>query len=377
MSLPSRRILAIAVLAASPSAATGQLPDLRGKPDATITDPFTQVSGVRELPDGRAIVTDQSEQKVAMVDFRQGTARQLGRAGDGPGEYRFPMAPFAGIGDTTWILDATLRRLHVIASDGRFVRGLLLPTSGPVASAASARGTDRRAHLYLEGNSFNRDRGTFSDSVAVVRWDPVTGNAQVVTRVWGGGRVVLNRPDGPASLARTITPYPHLDAWVPLPDGSVAIIKHAPFRIDVVDSSGRVRQGSPIAHEPVAVTAADRQAHRERAAGTRVRAVGAGGGAGGMQLPGRQFNDDEFPRQMPPFIARAVLVSPEGEIWVGRSHAGAAKTWQYDVFTASGRRVGSVPLNVGTMVVGFGRGTVYVARTDPDDDLIYVERYRR
>ncbi len=370
-------LFAVTPLAASSTLGAQQLPDLRGKPEATIADPFTQIAGLRELPDGRAIVTDQTDQRVVLVDFRQRSARVLGRAGDGPGEYRFPMAPLAGVADTTWVYDATLRRLHVIASDGRFVRGILLPTSGPAASIASVRGVDRSGRLYLEANSLDRERGTFSDSVAVVRWDPLSGATSVVSRVWGGGRVELSRPDGPVSLARGVTPFPHLDAWVTLPDGHVAIVKHHPFRVDLVDSVGRVRPGLAMEYTPVPVTAADRNAYRLRAAGVRRRVVGVGGGTGGMQLPGRQFDDEEFPRVMPPFVARSVVVSPEGEVWVGRSHRSTATSWQYDVFAASGHRMGSVTLNVGSAVVGFGRGTVYVARADRDDDLIYLERYRR
>ena len=64
--------------------------DLTGKPDASIKEPFTQVAGVRELPGNRAIVTDQSERLVFLVDFSEGSRRQIGRQGDGPAEYRFP-----------------------------------------------------------------------------------------------------------------------------------------------------------------------------------------------------------------------------------------------------------------------------------------------
>jgi hypothetical protein len=374
----SGRPVVALLLSALPTTLDAQrLPDLRTRPDASIAEPFAHIAGVRELGDGRAIVTDQTEQQVRLVDFRTRSSRQLGRVGDGPGEYRFPMAPLAGAGDSTWIFDATQRRLHIIASDGRFVRSTLVPTSGPAASAASVRGTDARGRLYLEGNSFDRERGSFSDSVAVVRWEPTSGHAEVVTRVWGGGRVELQRPDGPVSLARGVTPFPHLDAWVALPDGGVAIVKHRPFRIDVIGASGTRREGTTIPYRPVAVSARDREAHRRRSGEVRSRAVGAGGRVGGMQQPGRQFSDNEFPREMPPFVARAVLVSPEGEIWIGRSHPGDAKEWHYDVYAASGSRLGAVTLPVGSAVVGFGRGTVYVARTDRDDELIYLERYRR
>ena len=40
--------------------------DLTGKADAVIGEPFTMVTGVRELPGNRAIVTDQFERAVAV-----------------------------------------------------------------------------------------------------------------------------------------------------------------------------------------------------------------------------------------------------------------------------------------------------------------------
>jgi hypothetical protein len=46
-----------------------------------------------------------------------------------------------------------------------------------------------------------------------------------------------------------------------------------------------------------------------------------------------------------------------------------------DVFDGSAKKTGEVLLPVGCRVVGFGRGTVYLARTD-QDDLQWLERYR-
>ncbi len=45
------------------------------------------------------------------------------------------------------------------------------------------------------------------------------------------------------------------------------------------------------------------------------------------------------------------------------------------MFDKTGRLVGKVTLNPNSVVRGFGKGTVYVVRTD-EDDLQYVERYK-
>lgn len=370
-------LLAIAALSPLASVSAQRQLDLTGRPDATIGDPFTLLTGVRELQGNRALVTDQMDRSIALVDFTARTRRPVGRNGDGPGEYRFPTAPLVGTQGATWIVDPMLRRIHVVSADGRIgTEALAMPTGGVPSGLAAARGTDRSGRIYFEGNSFDQERGAFLDSVPIVRWNPADGRADVIARVSNGGRVRINRPDGAASLARSITPFPHLDAWTVLPDGQVAVVHHDPFRIDIVDPAGRLKRGSDIAFTTIPVSAGDRAAYRERMAGVRVGALRADGGTG-PQSRGPEFPDDAFPKSMPPFIAATVRSTPEGDIWIGRSHAAADRTWRYDIFDGSGRSLGSATLRAGAQVVGFGTGTVYVARTDPADDLVYLERHRR
>jgi hypothetical protein len=208
----------------------------------------------------------------------------------------------------------------------------------------------------------------------VVRWDPAAQRSEVVIRVWNGGRVIIGGPDG-SSLARTITPFPHLDAWTVLPDGRVVVVHHAPYRINLVELDGRSRPGAPVTDRPIAISASERQAWQERNKVRRSSALRAGGGSG-PPVQGPQFADSDFPREMPPFIAAEVRATPDGEIWIGRSHPSSATTWQYDIFDATGTALGQATLRTGSRVVGFGAGTIYVARTD-EDDLVHLERFRR
>ena len=101
-----------------------------------------------------------------------------------------------------------------------------------------------------------------------------------------------------------------------------------------------------------------------------------GGGTGPMG-PGAQFEDADFPATMPPFIGSAVRATPDGEIWIGRSHTASAKTWTYDIFDGAGRPLGTAVLRANSTVVGFGPKSVYVARVNPDDDLVYLEKFAR
>lgn len=345
--------------------------DLTGKPDASINEPFTMVSGVRELPGNRAIVTDQFERAVYIADFATGTRRQIGRQGDGPAEYRFPMAPMPAAGNRTWILDATLRRIHVIGPDGTFEPSLTPPYAATPGGLLAARGVDAAGRVYFEGNSFNSETGGFIDSVAVIRWNPSGNVTEALGKVWSGGRVIVNRNGSRASVARLALPFPHVDAWTPLPDGRVAIVRQNPYQVVLLEAVGVLRPGPVIPHIPIAVTPAEKAAYREQHSSARM--VSSGGGATRRAPP---VSDAEFPETMPPFIASSVI-SAGGIIWAGQSFRSSDRTWQYRLYDALGRETGNATLPRHSRIVHVGDDFIFVARTDPSDDLVYLERYHR
>lgn len=368
-------IVAAAGLMPSHPLVAQRLIDLTQRPEAVIDEAFTSIAGVRGLPGSLAVVTDQLEKRLFLANFADGRLTPIGRQGEGPAEYRFPTAPLAGPSNTTYVVDASLLRTLVVSPAGAIVSIVRLPRA-ELLSGAIARGSDHRGRLYLEGSSFDPERGTFSDSVDILRWNPHDNRIDTIGRVWSGGRVIVTRPTGKASLARSTTPYPSLDAWAVYPDGDVAIVHHHPFRMDVVDPLGTVRWGSPLTYKPLPVAAADRRAYRERMSFVRSSATMRGGG-GGPQRSGVEISDEEFPQFMPPFVASSLLMSPDGELWIGRSHAAGDTAWYYHIVDARGGIVAMAKVRTDSKVVGFGPGTVYVAKTDPADDLVYLERYRR
>ena len=82
---------ALALGSVAPLAAQAQAARQLTKPDAEFPEPFTQVTGLRELKDGRLVVIDSRDKIVELVDFKAGNATKVGREGSGPGEYAFPM----------------------------------------------------------------------------------------------------------------------------------------------------------------------------------------------------------------------------------------------------------------------------------------------
>src|SRR6185503_1038314 len=147
-----------------------------------------------------------------------------------------------------------------------------MPTAGIAGGLIAPHGTDAKGNAWFEGSAFDPDRGTFTDSAAIVRWNPRDGTAATVARVSNGGRVMVNMGGMNASMARSITPFPSLDAWVVTPRGEVLILRPAPFRIDRVGPEGVIRMGSPIAFTPIPIDASERAEYQRRNSAQRMTA---------------------------------------------------------------------------------------------------------
>ena len=117
----ARRSLAVVLVVAglAPVQSDAQAPRLLPKADAEIKEPFTSVSGVRELSDGRVVVIDSRDKLIEMVDFRNGSATKISREGSGPGEYAFPMRLVALPGDSSGVYDMLNSRVLVVLPNGK------------------------------------------------------------------------------------------------------------------------------------------------------------------------------------------------------------------------------------------------------------------
>jgi hypothetical protein len=127
---------------------------------------------------------------------------------------------------------------------------------------------------------------------------------------------------------------------------------------------------------PIPLTARERDWYRKTVTPPRMGASMIGGGTGPQSMT-PQWEDASFPETLPTFIAADVISSPEGQIWIPRSFTGADKTRKYEIYDALGKLTGTALLDVHARVVGFGAKSVYVARTNPDDDLVYLAKYAR
>lgn len=150
MSLPSLwsvvSLFAAAVVA--PVVLAAQKPQYikLGRLDVEFTESFDDIQSVRELRDGRVIVSDLTAKTVSLVDLTHGTATALGHEGQGPKEFNVPDGLIALPGDTTLVIDLRQRRFLRLNPDGtpldvvRFLPGSPRPDGmrcGPTSRATS------------------------------------------------------------------------------------------------------------------------------------------------------------------------------------------------------------------------------------------------
>ncbi len=359
------------------------------RPDASYPEPFSLLTGIRELPDGRVLVSDGIDQTLVWLDLATGRTTALGRTGQGPGEYRSPDALFPMPDGATLLMDLGNGRLSLYGADGRYLESMSIAqgTPGPGAGPGGLRlilprAVDGRGRMYFQQPGGIGPGGVPADSQAVLRYDRRAGVLDTVAFVKVAPPAV--RTTGTASnqnVRMMPRPFPASDGWAVAPDGRLAIVRAADYRVEWVTPTGRVR-GQPVTARPVPVRDAERREWASSVgSGLSISMENRNGevttnfrrGRPGAQEP--DLSGVEWPSHKPAFVSANVFATPEGDVWVERSVAAGAPR-EYDVFNRQGTLTRRVILQRDRRVVAFGSGTVYVVRSD-EDDLQYLERYRR
>ena len=389
--------VAIACIVATSSVLSAQNPPLRvlSKMELEYAEPFSCISGVRELSDGRIVIADVREKTVQLIDLKKGTSMKIGREGQGPGEWTTPQGLFAAPGDTTLLWDPQNQRFLTIHPDGSVGKEVRVDLGGGgrgggALTASLPRGVDAMGRLYYQGSGFVFIDGqppTSLDSAPVLRYDRRTQKVDTLTYVQLAKSTVQSSGTANNVSIRMTGPNPFAPQrlWSVAPDGRLAFVYPEPYHVEWVSPTKARTAGPTVSYTPLKLTEADKAPVQTPncsvtisfgdgggAVGARVQStVGAIGGGRGAAPP-----RTDYPEYKPPFLPRygSPVVAPNGELWVGRSR-GPNDPPIYDVFDARGQVTSRVQLPKGTRVSGFGNGTVYLYRMD-DDDLVYLQRYR-
>lgn len=342
-------------------------------PAATFPEPFGSIAGLRQLPDGRVLVSDGLGRALVVVDLGAGTADTIGAEGQGPDEYREPDGLFALPGDSTLLVDLGNGRLTAIGPDLGFG-----PTE-PIARDDGGRpifvlprGTDREGRIYFQRMEMGGPGAALPDSGTIVRWDRSGGRMAEVGRVrlQERSRATSGGPGSRGVMVRPV-PYSAKEAWGVGRDGRVAVARVDAYRLEWIDPEGRRTEGPALEHRPIPIREADQREWLEAMSGglrvgvtvdngVRTTTFSRGGLSG---MPDPEPHEYRWPETKPPFPGAAVEVAPDGTAWV-RRHVPAGEPVLYDVFGPDGRRRLRVRLPAERRLVGFGAESLYLMRGD-------------
>jgi hypothetical protein len=345
---------------------------------AEFSEPFSSLGGLRELSDGRVLVSDRLEKAVRLLDFPSGTFREVGRVGSGPGEYQLPGELLPLPADSTLLVDFGNMRLSVIEPTGRLGESWAMMSATGVFRNPS--GADRSGRLFSSSMGGMRPGAVGSpDSIAIVRWNRASEAGDTIAmlpspesttsmRAAGGGRGFSVRGAGPLAPRH---------GWAVDADGRIAVVWPEDYHVEWIDPRGARRVSPPVRYDPVPVTEDDRKAWADRmgnATGVMMTTGGeSGGGARTIRMPRPDPGDMDWPAVKPPFDASRIRFAPDGSLWVERYVKHGAPTL-VDIFDREGRLVRQVTYPAGRRFLGFGAGVVYLVRKDMDD-LEWLERY--
>lgn len=343
---------------------------------------FSAINGVRELPDGRVLVADGIDEVLVRAGFEGQRMDTIGRAGQGPGEYKSPDGLFPLPGGASLLLDLGNARLSIFDGNGRYRESLPIAQGSPAAGPGGfrlviPRGTDREGRIYYQPMG----GGPAADSAPVLRWDRSTGAVDSVARVRIPA-MVTRASGGPnnRAVAQRQQPYPVQDVWAVTPDGRVALVRAPAYRVDWADGRGGLARGSALAAPAVKVGPAEKREYLDELASTGLRVgVEVRNGSTSIRMSrGGQRGDTpdpdelEWPATKPP-VAGPVLPADDGSVWVERSvPAGAAR--EYDVVGPRGELRQRITLPAGRRLVALGARHAYARHVDADG-ISYLERY--
>lgn len=381
--------MVVTVLALGPGASAQEPTPVKfsGTP-VTAAHEFSSITSLRELSDGRVLVTDNKDKELRLFDRGLAGSRTIGTVGSGPKEFGLAGALFPLAGDTTLLLDGTNARYLPILPDGSLGETIPMPTesgSGSTRTYSSGlSGTawvDHRRRACTLQRVFMAMPGTARPDSAALECGPMSsGERRTVAQLKQPALQPVESGSSSMRIMQSVR-FDTQDGWAVSPEGNVAVVRSLPYRVEWLLADRAPVIGPAMPFTPIRVT----REETERAnAAFREQMATQGSGTSIVGPDGRRQSPDEalakaaLPSRdvKPAFEATMTVAGPDNTVWVKR-HVADGKATVYDVFDARGQRVRSVEMPPNRpRVIAVGRHGVYLMRVD-EDGLQYLERWPR
>lgn len=337
--------------------------------DRTLDGAFSNIRGVRELSDGRVLVSDLGDNRLVVADLERNDVRAIGRTGAGPGEVRHFGRLYELGGDSTLLTDEPDGRRWLVLSNDSIVH--TVPPDDPLLAASSGapRGTDRRGNIvtsrtFRQVRTNQRNGFRLVDSALALIIDRRSLRTDTIGRLLDVDQRV--QAVGSRASPSYIFRQAHLSSVESVsiaPDGWVAVATHAPCRVTWRRPDGRTEVGPELDWPEIRVDARERRAHAERVERLSGYPLGAS-------------EDENWALRIPPFGGSfAALHTPDGHLLLRKVPRAGAEGTRYDIIDRTGRIVAWMLLPERSWLVGFGARFAYVVSRE-EDGLQRLSRHR-
>ena len=181
-----RNFIAVAILSI-PALGFAQQPlTIKLQPhDARLETGFTAVGSIRELSDGRILVTDPRDLGLVIADLKTGDVKPVSRKGAGPGEYGMAAPVHAIAGDSSLMSDFMQRRVLLFDKDKAV--GTVAPDN-PIIKETQGfiRYADRLGNVFSVKSPELPSGQTITsakDSSAIIRVNRASGRVDTLAKV--------------------------------------------------------------------------------------------------------------------------------------------------------------------------------------------------
>jgi len=332
--------------------------------DARLSHEFSSITSVRELRDGRLLVTDGRESRLLLADLATDETRDVGRRGSGPREFDYA-TPLHRLTDDSTLMAGASRRWLVIVGDAPTGS---IPPDAPavVATRGLVQAVDGLGHVWstwAPPSPMGMHEYGPGDSIRIMRISRATGHGDTVARLRAAPGRVERWSTASGGTGMQVRDRPALassEAFAVAADGWLAVARLDPYRVDWRTPEGRWVLGQAIPVEPHRITRADREAYADRQAalyGSARRSPESHG---------------TWPELLPPFVSFAELIpgvvvaTPDGLALILRARSARSPGTCYDVVDRRGVRTSRLCVPPTARLMGFGRRHVYVVTKDED-----------
>ena len=337
---------------------------------------FFRIRDTRLLPDGRIAVVNSSSNEIRFFDRDGRHLGNIGRRGEGPGEFVSLWDVVQLEGDTLLAYDARMDRFTWFNAGGAPVRTAVRNEAGGHGDRAMSLLPD--ASLFVVSGpayEINSPSGFFRPDFAAFRF-PADGSPPDSIGAWPGSETWVRVVD--RSVSVHVPLFPRATFFAPTTT-AIWLGSNDRYQIEKVGFDGRARMIVRVDSRPVPVTDAMVRDQRDR----RLEGIEDADFRRRMRT---YFDEMPVPETLPAFDG--LMVDDLGYPWVrhySNAEAGGAADpvadgggegpRSYDVFRPDGRWLGTLPVPAGFQPLQIGRDYLLGVYRD-ELGVEHVQRWR-